>query len=595
MSQGGTPRNAGTAKKEKKEGSAPPGQFVSDSTATNSRQLLNAYIYDFLVKSGLPATAKAFVAEADVPTTNTVAPGAAEPARADLPALQISMDAPQGFLYEWWQIFWDVFNARTHRAGSGPAQQYFQLQLLRQRREHALHSMTAHAAHAQAQGQPQLQIQSQAAPQAMQTPVAKASVPPAPTGSPAKRQRISNNSTPTSVPSASPLTGHPPPPQMVMQSFNPQYMYKGPGSATTPGIPFNPMELQPQMKVPMGVYAGQNGAMMNGMAQNGAIMAQNGQGLTMGATNGATNGTNGAGFTSMNANLQEYQTQLMLMERQNRMMMEHDHAGGDAMAGQQTMAIPNQRWQQLLQLQMPPPQNAARNTPAASPATASAPHPVDSNGHTPSNVKTPVVANMPTPNNSGGAGPGTGSTGKKKPAPKRQRKMSKTNGSEPPTPTTPLTPANVQTTPQLANQQPPPAASAVTTTGPKKSVSAPASKRKSSTSDAPTHIDPNALRSPATNVKQAKETAEEVKPRETAILPETGHELIGVAPEQEEGLATNFMQDSQFLTDFGKVHGVAVAPEDMDFDFNNFLNTGENEHMGSNVGFEGVFGWADGV
>lgn len=41
---------------------------VSDSHAKNANQLLNAYIYDFLVKSKLPQTAKIFVNEAEVPS-----------------------------------------------------------------------------------------------------------------------------------------------------------------------------------------------------------------------------------------------------------------------------------------------------------------------------------------------------------------------------------------------------------------------------------------------------------------------------------------------------------------------------------------------
>lgn len=41
---------------------------VSDTTAANAKQLLNAYICDFLVKNALPQTAKCFVSEADIPS-----------------------------------------------------------------------------------------------------------------------------------------------------------------------------------------------------------------------------------------------------------------------------------------------------------------------------------------------------------------------------------------------------------------------------------------------------------------------------------------------------------------------------------------------
>ncbi|CCH44725.1 hypothetical protein BN7_4293 [Wickerhamomyces ciferrii] len=127
-------------------------KFVNDLISSNSKQLLNAYVYDFLIKSSLPQTAQTFIKEADVPTDNNQNKVVKTPPQKDLLPLAISMDAPQGFLYEWWQIFWDVFNARTHRGGSENAQHYYQLQLVRQRKEHALHSSTFHAAHAQAQG-----------------------------------------------------------------------------------------------------------------------------------------------------------------------------------------------------------------------------------------------------------------------------------------------------------------------------------------------------------------------------------------------------------------------------------------------------------
>ncbi|VEU22625.1 DEKNAAC103622 [Brettanomyces naardenensis] len=43
-----------------------------------------------------------------------------------LPGSRMTMDSPQGFLYEWWMIFWDVFNARTERGGSANAARYYQ-------------------------------------------------------------------------------------------------------------------------------------------------------------------------------------------------------------------------------------------------------------------------------------------------------------------------------------------------------------------------------------------------------------------------------------------------------------------------------------
>ncbi len=68
---------------------------VSDQNATNSKQSLNAYIYDYMLKSQMFNSAKVFVSEADVPklfrsdalnpkkeenTSNSIPPHPQEPA-----------------------------------------------------------------------------------------------------------------------------------------------------------------------------------------------------------------------------------------------------------------------------------------------------------------------------------------------------------------------------------------------------------------------------------------------------------------------------------------------------------------------------------
>lgn len=135
---------------------------VTDSTAANAKQLLNAYIYDFLIKNTLPHTARLFVNEADLPSipngslsssskaspqinTNSTS---STPRNSNLlldelhlPKLALSMDAPQGFLFEWCQVFWDVFNARNDKASSQLAAQYYQMQLMKQRQHHEILGM----------------------------------------------------------------------------------------------------------------------------------------------------------------------------------------------------------------------------------------------------------------------------------------------------------------------------------------------------------------------------------------------------------------------------------------------------------------------
>lgn len=125
---------------------------VCDTHAVNAKQLLNAYIYDFLLKNTLPQTAKIFVAEADVPLvandmtaktsphlatdSNLVTPQTPHQLSEEhnLPGLALSMDAPQGFLDEWWQVFWDVFQARSDR-GLPAAAQFHHLHMMKKQHD----------------------------------------------------------------------------------------------------------------------------------------------------------------------------------------------------------------------------------------------------------------------------------------------------------------------------------------------------------------------------------------------------------------------------------------------------------------------------
>ncbi|RID69574.1 hypothetical protein BRARA_C01661 [Brassica rapa] len=58
-------------------------------------KMLDTYIYDHLVKKKLHNIAKSFVTEGKV--------------SPDL----VAIDAPGGFLFEWWSVFWEMFYART--------------------------------------------------------------------------------------------------------------------------------------------------------------------------------------------------------------------------------------------------------------------------------------------------------------------------------------------------------------------------------------------------------------------------------------------------------------------------------------------------
>ncbi|PSS19306.1 Transcriptional corepressor LEUNIG like [Actinidia chinensis var. chinensis] len=80
-------------------------------------KMLNVYIHDYLVKRDLKASAQAFQAEGKV---------SSDP---------VAIDAPGGFLFEWWSVFWDIFIARTNEKHSEVAASYIETQLIKAREQ----------------------------------------------------------------------------------------------------------------------------------------------------------------------------------------------------------------------------------------------------------------------------------------------------------------------------------------------------------------------------------------------------------------------------------------------------------------------------
>ncbi|KAK9071307.1 hypothetical protein SSX86_009875 [Deinandra increscens subsp. villosa] len=75
-------------------------QSPHPQSITDSDTMLDVYILDYLTKRKLNASKKAFGEEAKVPFNH--------------PAI----DAPRGFLFEWWTVFWDIFISRyKHHQG----------------------------------------------------------------------------------------------------------------------------------------------------------------------------------------------------------------------------------------------------------------------------------------------------------------------------------------------------------------------------------------------------------------------------------------------------------------------------------------------
>ncbi|KAH9622603.1 hypothetical protein KSS87_021570 [Heliosperma pusillum] len=78
---------------------------------------LDVYIHDYLLKRKLHNSAKAFMEEGKVATD------------------PVAIDAPGGFLFEWWSVFWDIFIARTNEKHSEAAAAYIETQQMKTREQ----------------------------------------------------------------------------------------------------------------------------------------------------------------------------------------------------------------------------------------------------------------------------------------------------------------------------------------------------------------------------------------------------------------------------------------------------------------------------
>ncbi|ODV90565.1 hypothetical protein CANCADRAFT_57051 [Tortispora caseinolytica NRRL Y-17796] len=92
------------------------------------KALFHAYIYDYLVKNNMAAAANAFAQETEVKSFRSPMPN--EPPSVggipiessvinakmfsgdNIPSISVPVDAPHGFLFEWWVLFWDLYAAR---------------------------------------------------------------------------------------------------------------------------------------------------------------------------------------------------------------------------------------------------------------------------------------------------------------------------------------------------------------------------------------------------------------------------------------------------------------------------------------------------
>ncbi|KAH9784886.1 transcriptional corepressor LEUNIG-like [Citrus sinensis] len=83
-------------------------------------KMLDVYIHDYFLKRKLHASAKAFMTEGKVATD------------------PVAIDAPGGFLFEWWSVFWDIFISRTNDKHSENAAAYIETQQIKTREQQQL-------------------------------------------------------------------------------------------------------------------------------------------------------------------------------------------------------------------------------------------------------------------------------------------------------------------------------------------------------------------------------------------------------------------------------------------------------------------------
>lgn len=72
--------------------------------------MFNIYIYDYCFKRGFRKTARELLAEAEIPQ-DSIPP----------------INARQGLLFEWWSVFWVLFQAKSNTGGSEDGLLYTQV------------------------------------------------------------------------------------------------------------------------------------------------------------------------------------------------------------------------------------------------------------------------------------------------------------------------------------------------------------------------------------------------------------------------------------------------------------------------------------
>ena len=96
-------------------------------TPDQSKALLNIFIKDFLDKSGMSKTGRIFEMEhgGEIKEDHDFL------IDIERKSIKDALEIKRSFLNEWWQIFWDAFNAKAHKNGSKIAQEYYSFNISR--------------------------------------------------------------------------------------------------------------------------------------------------------------------------------------------------------------------------------------------------------------------------------------------------------------------------------------------------------------------------------------------------------------------------------------------------------------------------------
>jgi hypothetical protein len=90
------PPTAAQQQQQQQQQSHPQQQYHTFAAEITPIETLHSYIYDYCIKRNFHNAAHAFANEANVNTDQ-----------------KVQIDAPEGFLSEWWAVFWDLYNAKV--------------------------------------------------------------------------------------------------------------------------------------------------------------------------------------------------------------------------------------------------------------------------------------------------------------------------------------------------------------------------------------------------------------------------------------------------------------------------------------------------